>query len=108
MGDLPTLRVLGWDEADTASELGDVARTLKEAALAPAHQQQGRPGSLAHPVGQRLHAEYCQVINDSKTLALALAVLAKRIRIRVNTVLRQSWKTIRATCASCTRLSRTT
>jgi hypothetical protein len=31
--------------------------------------------------------KYRQVINDSKTLALALAALAKRIRIRVNTVL---------------------
>jgi hypothetical protein len=58
MGDLPTLRVLGWDEADTASATGLCgAHAQGKAALARAHHQQGRPGSLAHPVGQRLHAE---------------------------------------------------
>ena len=30
VGDLPTLRVLGWDDDDTARELGYVAQTLKD------------------------------------------------------------------------------
>lgn len=87
-GDLPTLRVLGWDEADTALELGHVAKTLKEKLRWPAH--------TASPADQdawrsqwasAFRLKYRQVINDSKSLALALAELAKRIRSRANAVL---------------------
>jgi hypothetical protein len=88
LGDLPTLRVLGWDDADTAAELGYVARTLKEKLRWPLH--------TATPTDQNawriqwasaFSLKYRQVINDSKTLALGLAELAKRIRGRVNAVL---------------------
>jgi hypothetical protein len=88
MGDLPTLRVLGWDEADTASELGYVARTLKEKLRWPAHTaSKADQEAWRTQWASAFTLKYRQVINDSKTLALALAVLAKRIRIRVNTVL---------------------
>ena len=87
-GDLPTLRVLGWDEADTALEIGYVAKTLRE--------KLRWPFRTATKIDQddwrtqwasAFSLKYRQVINDSKSLALALAVLAKRIRSRVNDVL---------------------
>lgn len=88
LGDLPTLRVLGWDEADTALELSYVARTLKEKLRWPA-----KTASKADQDAWRsqwagaFSLKYRQVINDSKSLALALAELAKRIRSRANAVL---------------------
>ena len=88
VGDLPTLRVLGWDEEDTGLQLSYVAKTLKEKLRWPA-----RTTSKAEQDAWRVQwaaafsLQYRQVINDSKTLALALAELAKRIRSRVNTVL---------------------
>ncbi|MCW2310699.1 hypothetical protein [Rhodoferax antarcticus] len=87
-GDLPTLRVLGWDDDDTPMQLGYVAQTLREKLRWPANtrtaaelQAWRAQWSSAFTLG------YGQVINDSKTLALAMAELAKRIRRRVNTVL---------------------
>lgn len=88
VGDIPTLRVLGWDETDTGRELGYVAKTLKEKLRWPA-----RTTSKADQDAWRTQwasaftLKYRQVINDSKSLALALAELAKRIRSRVNAVL---------------------
>lgn len=88
VGDLPTLRVLGWDEDDTGLQLGYVASTL--------HKKLRWPQSTATKADQdawrnqwasAFTLQYRQVVNDSKTLALALAGLAKRIRSRVNTVL---------------------
>ena len=88
LGDLPTLRVLGWDDDDTAAELGYVAKTLKEKLRWPARtitkiDQDAWRAQWA----SAFSLKYRQVINDSKTLALGLAELAKRIRSRVNTVL---------------------
>jgi hypothetical protein len=88
VGDLPTLRVLGWDDANTAAELGYVAKTLKEKLRWPK-----QTSTKADQEAWRLQwasafsLKYRQVINDSKTLALGLAELAKRIRSRVNAVL---------------------
>ncbi len=88
VGDLPTLRVLGWDAEDTGLQLGYVASTLR--------QKLRWPTSTTSKVDQdawrtqwagAFKLQYRQVVNDSKTLALALAELAKRIRSRVNTVL---------------------
>jgi predicted helicase len=88
VGDLPTLRVLGWDAADTALELGYVARTLKDKLRWPA----ATASKLDQDAWRTQWAgafslKYRQVINDSKSLALALAALAKGIRTRVNAVL---------------------
>ena len=87
-GDLPTLRVLGWDDDDTPMQLGYVAQTLRDKLRWPANthspeelQAWRKQWAGAFSLGYR------QEINDSKTLALAMAELAKRIRRRVNTVL---------------------
>jgi hypothetical protein len=87
-GDLPTLRVLGWDDDDTPMQLGYVAQTLRDKLRWPANTRTA--DDLAKWRAQWSSAfslGYGQVINDSKTLALAMAELAKRIRRRVNTVL---------------------
>ena len=87
-GDLPTLRVLGWDDDDTPMQLGYVAQTLRNKLRWPAHTRTA--DDLAQWRAQWSSAfslGYGQVINDAKTLALAMAELAKRIRRRVNTVL---------------------
>lgn len=88
LGDLPTLRVLGWDEADTALELGYVARTLREKLRWPAHTTtKVDQDAWRAQWASAFNLKYRQVINDSKTLALGMAELAKGIRIRVNKVL---------------------
>lgn len=87
-GDLPTLRVLGWDDDDTPMQLGYVAQTLRDKLRWPANTHTA--DDLAKWRAQWSSAfslGYGQVINDAKTLALAMAELAKRIRRRVNTVL---------------------
>ncbi len=88
VGDLPTLRVLGCDEADTALELGYTARTLKEKLRWPAHSTtRAEQEAWRSQWAGAFSLKYRQVINDSKTLALVLAGLAKSIRSRVNAVL---------------------
>ncbi len=88
VGDMPTLRVLGWDEADTALELSYVAKTLKEKMRWPAHTvSKDDQEAWRTQWASAFSLKYRQVINDSKSLALALAELAKRIRSRVNAVL---------------------
>ena len=88
VGDLPTLRVLGWDEEDTGLQLSYVAKTLKEKLRWPAHTtSKAEQDAWRVQWAGAFSLQYRQVINDSKTLALALAELAKRIRSRVNTVL---------------------
>jgi hypothetical protein len=87
-GDLPTLRVLGWDDDDTPMQLGYVAQTMREKLRWPASTRSA--DDLAQWRAQWSSAfslGYGQIINDSKTLAIAMAELAKRIRRRVNTVL---------------------
>ncbi len=87
-GDLPTLRVLGWDDDDTPMQLGYVANTLRDKLRWPANTR--TEADLAQWRAQWSSAfslRHGQVINDAKTLALAMAELAKRIRRRVNTVL---------------------
>ena len=88
-GDLPVLRVLGWDEDDTTLQLGAVAATLRNKLRWPARTE----GAAAQKTWREQWAsaftlQYRQAINDAKSLALALAVLAKRIRVRANDVLK--------------------
>jgi hypothetical protein len=87
-GDLPTLRVLGWDDDDTPRELGYVATTLKDKLHWPAKANtQIEQDAWRVQWASAFRLKSGQVINDSKTLALVMAELAKRIRSRVNTVL---------------------
>ncbi len=88
-GDLPVLRVLGWDEDDTTAQLAYVARTLHDRLRWPARTD----GADAQQAWREQWAgafklQYRQAINDAKSLALALAHLAKRIRVRANDVLK--------------------
>ncbi|MCX8517375.1 MAG: hypothetical protein ORN29_04805, partial [Rhodoferax sp.] len=87
-GDLPTLRVLGWHDDHTPMQLGHLAQTLEDklrwpAACRTAEQLQHWRTQWASAFTQI----YRQNIHDAKTLAGAMAELAKRIRSRVNTVL---------------------
>ncbi|CAN5474422.1 hypothetical protein BH11PSE7_BH11PSE7_00070 [soil metagenome] len=87
-GDLPTLRVLGWDDDDTPRELGYVATTLKDKLHWPAKTStKAEQDAWRAQWASAFRLKSGQVINDSKTLALVMAELAKRIRSRVNTVL---------------------
>ena len=88
MGDLPVLRVLGWDEDDTNLQLAHVSATMHSKLHWPARTE----GEAAQKEWREQWAaafalQYRQEINDAKTLALALAQLAKNIRWRVNAVL---------------------
>lgn len=84
-GDLPTLKVLGWDDADTALHLDYCHQELK--------------GKLHWPDDEHNLKDWCEkwsstfilrhreVITTSKDLAMRLADLARRIRRRANRVL---------------------
>lgn len=83
--DLPTLKILGWDNLDTPLHLDAVARELTEHLAWPeddanveAWREQWKS---AFTLGHR------EVITTSKELSERLAVLARAIRDRIRTVL---------------------
>jgi hypothetical protein len=85
-GDLPTLRVLGWDGSDTPLKLEFVAATLKEklhwpksTSDADAWRSQWR-APFRHRIGH--------VIKTADALAETLAGLAKRIRAAAQRIMR--------------------
>ena len=84
-GDLPTLRVLGWDDADTALHLDHAHQTLREKLRwpdNPANLDRWRANwSVAFTLRHR------EVITTSQMLAVRLADLARAIRRRANAVL---------------------
>ena len=84
-GDLPSLRVLGWDGADTSMKLNTVAATLRERLSWPEKGekldawQQRWAGAFKHRIGH--------IIRTSDMLAEAMAALAKRIRNAATTIM---------------------
>jgi hypothetical protein len=83
--DLPTLRVLGWDNLDTSLHLDHVADELQSKLAWPEDDT-----DIEHWRRQWRSAftlEHRQVINTSRDLAIRLAELARTIRDRINTVL---------------------
>jgi type I restriction-modification system DNA methylase subunit len=84
-GDLPSLRVLGWDGDNTALTLQRVASTLKERLRWPEKGEtvdawrQRWSGAFKHRPGH--------IIRTSDLLAEALAALAKRIRDAARTLM---------------------
>jgi hypothetical protein len=84
-GDLPTLRVLGWDDDDTKLKIDHVVHILSEKMRWPEDvdntETWRRKWSDAFELRPR------EVITTSKDLAIRLADLAKSIRQRANLVL---------------------
>lgn len=84
-GDLPSLRVLGWDGADTLLKLAHVNRVLHERLRWPANpgDQQAWRDQWRAPFRHRIG----HVINTADGLAEVLAQLARNIRDRAQTML---------------------
>jgi len=83
--DLPTLKVLGWDDRDTALHLDAVAKELTEHLAWPGNESDANgwreQWRAAFTVGHR------ETITTSKALATELAGLARRIRDRIKNAL---------------------
>ena len=78
--DLPTLKVLGWDNLDTALHLDDVARRLTEYLCWPDDEDDADAWREQWRAAFRLR--HGEVIDTSKALSARLAELAKAIRDR--------------------------
>jgi SOS-response transcriptional repressor LexA len=83
--DLPTLKVLGWDNRDTALHLDAVARELSEHLAWPDDDRDTDAWRTrwraAFTLGHR------EVVTTSKALSIRLAELARNIRDRIKTAL---------------------
>jgi predicted helicase len=83
--DLPTLKVLGWDDLDTPLHIDNVAEILSKLLRWPEDvsdlEQWRQQWQSAFTV------KYGHVIRTSKDLAVRLAALARAVRIRINGVL---------------------
>jgi hypothetical protein len=83
---LAELRVLGWDDDDTPLKLDYVVRTLGEK-LRWQDDFANHPKQWRAQWADAFRIRHGQVIRTSADLALALAVLARRIRARVSKIL---------------------
>ncbi len=83
--DLPTLKVLGWDNLDTPLHLDHVAELLTERLVWP-HNDKDVAG-WRESWRSAFTLRHREVIDTSKTLAERLAELARAIRDRIKTVL---------------------
>ena len=84
--DLPTLKVLGWDNRDTALHLDSVAKELTENLRWPVNEDDQT--SWRNGWRSAFTVPRDSVITKSKDLSLRLAELARAIRDRINTVLK--------------------
>ncbi len=85
-GELPTLRVLGWDDQDTVLHLDHAHATLKEKLSWPDNPDDAE--AWRERWSEAFTLRHREVITTSKELAIRLASLATRIRKRVNAVLK--------------------
>ena len=83
--DLPTLKVLGWDQQDTALHIAQVAIDLKEKLHWPENDSNIEEWRKQWSSAFTLHNR--EVIMTSKDLAIRLADLAQRIRNRTKAIL---------------------
>lgn len=83
--DLPTLKVLGWDQQDTALHIAQVAIDLKEKLHWPGDDSDLEEWRKRWSSAFTLHNR--EVIKTSRDLAIQLADLAKRIRNRTKAIL---------------------
>ena len=84
-GDLPTLRVLGWDDEDTVLHLAHAHEVLREKLRWPRNSTDIEAWRRTWSAAFTL--KYRQVITTSRDLAVRMAELATAIRKRVNRVL---------------------
>lgn len=84
-GDLPALRVLGWDDEDTVRHLDHANHVLAEKLHWPTDEADVE--SWRRTWSETFTLRHREVITTSKALAKRLAELAKAIRKRVNAVL---------------------
>ena len=85
MGDLPTLRVLGWDDEDTVLHLDHADKILRQKLRWPEDSKSLEDWRLQWSSAFTLRPR--EVIGTSKALAERMAELATAIRKRVNRVL---------------------
>ncbi len=83
--DLPTLKVLGWDNRDTALHLDAVARELTQHLAWP--ENDGDASAWREQWRAAFTLRHREVITTSKQLAIRLAELARAIRDRITTAL---------------------
>lgn len=84
-GDLPTLKVLGWDDEDTTLRLRDVQQRLREYMRWPEDTKDVK--AWRDRWAKAFMLAHREVINTSKDLAVQMARLAQRIRKRAQKVL---------------------
>ena len=85
-GDIPTLRVLGWDDENTALHLEHTHKELSDKLRWPTDEND--PDAWREKWSSAFTLRNRQVISTSRDLAERLADLASRIRKRANAVLR--------------------
>ena len=85
--DLPTLKVLAWDDQDTGLHLDDVAERLVKHLSWPASADQWDDETWRERWGSAFELAPREVVTTSKALATRLAELAGTIRIRIGSVL---------------------
>lgn len=84
-GDLPTLRVLGWDGGDTPLKLDHVAATLQSKLQWPTDT--GNHAAWREQWSQAFRHRYGHVIRTADVLAEVLAALARNIRTAAQTII---------------------
>ena len=85
-GELPSLKVLGWDDDDTILHLDDVHRTLKEKLCWPPDTNDIK--DWRNKWSGAFTIRHREVISTSRDLAIEMAHLATKIRKRVNLILK--------------------
>jgi len=83
--DLPTLKVLGWDNRDTPLHLDDVADTLHQRLAWPEDEKNAK--RWREQWRSAFTLRHGEVVTTSKELAVRLADLGRAIRDRIQTVL---------------------
>ena len=83
--DLPTLKVLGWDNLDTALHLDAVARELTEKLAWP--RDEHNAAAWREQWRSAFSLRHREVVETAETLSIRLAELARAIRDRISTAL---------------------
>ena len=84
--DLPVLKVLGWDDKDTALHLDDVAKTLENKFTWDEDFTED-PEEWGNQWRSAFSLAHGEVVRTSKDMAIQLAHLAQKIRNRINEIL---------------------